>query len=182
MWKSFNDISVCTAVKINSIIHVSALLRFTEYSGEIRDQTHFPRQKLTLFLCTERRPQCSEWWIMTSLMKTSVSVIHYRMEFQTEWGTCEQCNVMFWVTTSCSSNILSSSRSREMMQTNEKLRITASLWDMYVKCSVGFHNYWTWCYLHVWLAPVSLYFCSLGCFFQIRSAASPQRIITENML
>lgn len=39
----------------------------------------------TVFLRTESTPQCSKWSITTSLMKVSVSVIHYGTEFESEW-------------------------------------------------------------------------------------------------
>ena len=42
------------------ITQVSALLRFTEYSGGTKVRTHFPCQKFTLLLGVKQRLQCSE--------------------------------------------------------------------------------------------------------------------------
>lgn len=119
------SLSTLCCNKINGIIHASVLLRFTQCGGEIRVQTHFPCQKHALFLCVKQRLQCSEWWIMDQFDEdvcqhnTLSDGVSSRME------TCKRCNIMFWISTSCSapvyapSNILSSKRSSEMMQTNE---------------------------------------------------------------
>lgn len=75
----------------------------------------------TVFLRTESTPQCSKWSITTSLMKVSVSAIHYGMEFESEWKPASDAVQCFELP---SSYTPSSRRSREMMQTNEKLNIS----------------------------------------------------------
>lgn len=50
----------------------------TEKQCRDRGSNTFPvSKKPTLFLCV-KRAQCSKWWIMPSLMKISVSAIHYQ--------------------------------------------------------------------------------------------------------